>query len=505
MDVFNSLLQSVEPCTSTRAPLICFSHLRWDFVLQRPQHLMRRFSQDRQVFFFEEFIPTDHHLAYLEIHPFEGTTTKAIRPRIPHWWSEVEREKALGKLLDDLIALHGGHRPVLWFYTPMMFAFSRHVDAAAVIYDCMDELANFRFAPPRLKETEDALIARADVVFTGGASLYEAKKHRHDNIHAFPSSVDAHHFRKARDIQSEPSDQAAIPHPRLGYYGVIDERLDLDLIHEAAAARPDFSFVFLGPVVKISAADLPQAANIHYLGQKAYADLPAYLSGWQAAIMPFALNEATRFISPTKTPEYLAAGRPVVSTRIADVVRTYSDVAGLFLADGAEQFAKACDAAITLSRSGDAWKSEVDELLSRSSWNATFSSMSLLVEQAVAVRFDPPAVLKDASFSFHRRGLRRAYDYLVVGAGFSGSVMAERLASDGHSVLVCDRRPHIAGKPNPFRDRRRAGRLHAGLCRSPEGAGTTARTRGETAVSRRPEGCSGPSIGFRHLRLAVAW
>lgn len=452
MDGLNSLLQSVQACTSTRAPLICFSHLRWDFVLQRPQHLMQRFSHQRQVFFFEEFIPTDHHLAYLEIHPFEATTTKAIRPRIPHWWSEVEREKALGKLLDDLIALHGGHRPVLWFYTPIMFAFSRHVDAAAVIYDCMDELANFRFAPPRLKETEDALIARADVVFTGGASLYEAKKHRHDNIHAFPSSVDAHHFRKARDIQSEPSDQAAIPHPRLGYYGVIDERLDLDLIRETAAARPDFSFVFLGPVVKILPADLPQAANIYYLGQKAYADLPAYLSGWQAATMPFALNEATRFISPTKTPEYLAAGRPVVSTRITDVARTYSDVAGVFLADGAEQFAKACDAAITLSRSGDAWKSEVDELLSRSSWNATFSSMSFLVEQAVAARFDPPAILKDASFSFHRRGLCRAYDYLIVGAGFAGSVMAERLASDGHSVLVCDRRPHIAGNAYDHRD-----------------------------------------------------
>lgn len=452
MDVLNYKLQSTEACPSHQTPLICFSHLRWDFVLQRPQHLMQRFSRERRVFYFEEFIPTDHHLAYLEIHTFDGTGVKAIRPRVPHWWSEAEREKALGKLLDDLIMLHGGHRPILWFYTPMMFTFARHVDAAAVVYDCMDELANFRFAPPRLKEAEDALIARADVVFTGGVSLYEAKKYRHDNIHAFPSSVDAHHFRKAREVQADPADQAAIPYPRLGYYGVIDERLDLNLIREAAAARPDFSFVLLGPVVKISPADLPQAANIHYLGQKAYADLPTYLSGWQAAIMPFALNEATRFISPTKTPEYLAAGRPVVSTRVIDVVRTYGDITGVFLADGAEQFAKACDAAITLSRSGGAWKSEVDELLSRSSWNATFSSMSLLVEQSMAARFDPPAVLRDVSFSLHRRGLRRAYDYLIVGAGFAGSVMAERLASDGHSVLVCDRRPHIAGNAYDHRD-----------------------------------------------------
>ncbi len=451
MDVLNSLLQSTKPCPSLQAPIICFSHLRWDFVLQRPQHLMQRFSGHRQVFFFEEFIPTDHHLAYLEIHPFKGTSVKAIRPRIPHWWSEPEREKALGALLDELIMLHGAHCPVLWFYTPMMFTFARHVDAAAVIYDCMDELANFRFAPLRLKETEDALIARADVVFTGGVSLYEAKKHRHDNIHAFPSSVDAHHFRKAREIQLEPADQAAIPHPRLGYYGVIDERLDLDLIRETAAARPDFSFVFLGPVVKLSPADLPKAANIHYLGQKAYTDLPAYLSGWQAAIMPFALNEATRFISPTKTPEYLAAGRPVVSTRITDVARTYGDVTGVFLADGAAKFTEACGAAIALSRSGDAWKREVDKILSRSSWDTTFSSMSHLVEQAAA-QSDMSAVLKEASFSFNRRALRRAYDYLIVGAGFAGSVMAERLASDGHSVLVCDRRPHIAGNAYDHRD-----------------------------------------------------
>lgn len=450
--MLNSLLQSPESCSSHQTPIICFSHLRWDFVLQRPQHLMQRFSHSRQVFFFEESIPTDHHLAYLEIHPFAGTSVKAIRPRIPHGWSPAEQERALSELLDELIMLHGRLRPILWFYTPMMFAFARDVDAAAVIYDCMDELANFRFAPAKLKETEEALIARADVVFTGGVSLYEAKKHRHDNIHAVPSSVDAHHFRKAREVQADPADQAAIARPRLGYYGVIDERLDMDLIRETAAARADHSFVFLGPVVKISPTDLPQAANIHYLGQKAYEDLPAYLSGWQAAIMPFALNEATRFISPTKTPEYLAAGRPVVSTSIADVKRSYGGLAGVFLADGAREFARACDSALALSLSGDAWKAEVDEKLSRSSWDATFSSMSQLVEQAVMARSNPPALSKDGFFSLHRRPLRRAYDYLIVGAGFAGSVMAERLASDGRSVLVCDRRPHIAGNAYDHRD-----------------------------------------------------
>lgn len=445
MNLQRTLPQSDDIALPGSSPLICFSHLRWDFVLQRPQHLMQRFSRQRQVFFFEEFIPTDHHLAYLEIHPFEGTSVKAVRPRIPHGWSAAEREAALSRLLDDLLGLHGGRKPILWFYTPMMFGFARHVDAAAVIYDCMDELANFKLAPLEIGQAEQALMARADAVFTGGISLYEAKKDRHDNIHPFPSGVDTAHFGRARGNLPEPADQAGIPHPRLGYYGVIDERLDLDLIRSVASARPELSFVFLGPVVKISADDLPRAANIHYLGQKAYADLPAYLRGWDVALMPFALNDATRFISPTKTPEYLAAGCPVVSTHVRDVVRGYGNVGGVFLARDSADFASACNAALALSASGNPWLRAVDEILAKSSWDATFSSMSHIVGKAAAKAKTPAA----AERSFLRQPHRESppvYDYLIVGAGFAGSVLAERLAAeDGKKVLVCDRRPHIAG------------------------------------------------------------
>jgi UDP-galactopyranose mutase len=445
MDLLRSLSPSLAALPSD-SPLMCFSHLRWDFVFQRPQHLMQRFAQERQVFFFEEFIPTDHHLAYLEIHAFEGTTVKAIRPRIPHGWSEESREQSLRRLLDDLLLLHGGRRPILWFYTPLMFMFARHVDAVAVIYDCMDELANFKFAPPELKIAEQALMARADAVFTGGVSLYEAKKDRHDNIHAFPSSVDALHFHAARKILPQPPDQAAISQPRLGYYGVIDERLDLELIGTVAAARPELSFVMLGPVAKISPDDLPRARNIHYLGQKDYTELPAYLSGWDAALMPFALNEATRFISPTKTPEYLAAGRPVVSTRIVDVVRTYGSLPGVYLADDPDGFADACDAAIVQARFDNTWVDAVDHLLGQSSWDATFRNMSSIIERTVASRdANRPGPAVAYLPRAHAR-LRKPYDYLIVGAGFAGSVLAERLAADGKKkVLVCDRRPHIAG------------------------------------------------------------
>lgn len=447
MNLLNVFSRVPEAPSFGDRPLICFSHLRWDFVLQRPQHLMRRFSAERQVLFFEEFIPTDHHLAYLEIHPFEGTRVKSIRPRIPHCWTEEDREAALRSLLDDVIQLMGIRQPVLWFYTPMMFSFARHVDASAVIYDCMDELANFKFAPPRIKELESALIARADAVFTGGYSLYEAKKRYHDNIHPFPSSVDAPHFRAARSGLSEPADQATIPGPKLGFCGVIDERLDLDLIRSVAALKPNLAFVFLGPVIKISPDELPRANNIHYLGQKAYSDLPAYLSSWDAALMPFALNEATQYISPTKTPEYLAAGRPVISTRIFDVDRSYGSVPGVFIADDAKGFVEACEAALEMKSSSSAWLKDVDALLALSSWDDTFHSMKLLVEEALDRK--NRAAAPPRKFRVKKGG--SAYDYVIVGAGFAGSVLTERLAADaGKRVLICDRRSHVGGNAHDY-------------------------------------------------------
>lgn len=411
---------------------------------------MKRFSRDREVFFFEEFIPTEHHLPYLEIHVFEGTTVKAVRPRIPRGWETNQRVKALRSLLDELLKLSHAASPVLWFYTPMMYEFTGHVEASAIIYDCMDELANFKFAMPRLKENEARLIARADAVFTGGHSLYEAKRHLHQNIHSFPSSVDAAHFKTARYCCTEPPDQRSIPGPKLGYYGVIDERIDLDLIDAVARARPNMSFVFIGPVAKINPEILPRAPNIYYLGQKHYDELPAYVSGWNVALMPFALNEATKFISPTKTPEYLAAGRPVVSTAIRDVVRQYGDVDGVFLADACD-FAPACDRALALKNSGSDWLALADLALAKSSWDKTFQGMNTLLDEVVTRRFASERSPKQCHCPSKGKGTSAAYDYLIVGAGFAGSVLAERLASGRNKrVLLCDRRPHIAGNTYDF-------------------------------------------------------
>jgi UDP-galactopyranose mutase len=246
----------------------------------------------------------------------------------------------------------------------------------------MDELSHFKFAPPELCVLEDELFRRAHVVFTGGVSLYEYKRHKHTNIHPFPSSVDVAHFRTARTMTSEAPDQAPIPRPRIGYAGVIDERFDIALVHGVAEARPQWQLVLIGPVVKIDPASLPRLPNIHYLDAKSYNELPRYLAGWDVAVLPFARNDATRFISPTKTPEYLAAGRRVVSTSIRDVVRTYGQAGLVSIADEPS----ACVAAIEeclQARGSREWLERVDALLASSSWDETFFSMWQLVEGTI--------------------------------------------------------------------------------------------------------------------------
>ena len=421
------------------SPIICFSHLRWDFVTQRPQHLMKRFASDRRVFFWEEPIPCDHPRSYLEHHPFPEDGVVVLRPRVPHWWDRVQTEAALSELLDMLVATAIPIEPVLWFYTPMMLGFADHVRAETVVYDCMDELSAFSFADPLLVEREAALIDRADVMFTGGHSLYEAKRERHDAIYPFPSAVDVDHFAAARGDIVEPADQAGIAGPKLGFYGVIDERIDLALIEALAASRPDWQIIMIGPVAKIDPATLPSRANIHWLGGRHYAELPAYLSGWSVALMPFAINAATRFISPTKTPEYLAAGLPVVSTPIIDVKRHYGIAHGVAIAADAPAFVAACEAALALAPDGP-WRDEADVLLAASSWDRTVAEM----KQAIARANAPVATM--ASPAIHPAGRPPHYDALIVGAGFAGSVLAERLAAgSGKNVLVIDKRPHIAG------------------------------------------------------------
>jgi glycosyltransferase involved in cell wall biosynthesis len=373
---------------SAPATLICFSHLRWNFVFQRPQHLMSRFARDMNVIYWEE--PVDigrRETAYLKVREAENfPSVRVIVPHLPAGMPEEAREAALKRLLDAHTAsIHG---PLIaWYYTPMMLPFSRHLPTSAVVYDAMDELSKFRFAPARLLELEQELIDKADLVFTGGTSLYEAKKNRHPSVHCFPSSVDRAHFAKARSRLFDPADQEDLPRPRLGFYGVIDERFDTELLDAVAAKRPAWSFVIVGPVVKISEDELPKRPNIHYLGPKTYGELPAYLSGWDVALMPFAMNESTQFISPTKTPEYLAGGKPVVSTPIRDVVRHYGKLQGVRIAATADEFVAACEAALELAHDPEReWLAEADLMLSSTSWDTTQARMAGLVAEMLGER-----------------------------------------------------------------------------------------------------------------------
>ena len=270
------------------------------------------------------------------------------------------------RLLGELVAKLRFEEYVLWYYTPLALAFTDQLTPAATVYDCMDELSAFRGASPELCARERELLARADVVFTGGRSLYESKRQVRQDVHLFPSSVDVAHFARAREPLADPPDQAPLRRPRLGFFGVIDERFDIELLRGAAAARPDWEWIMVGPVVKIDPDTLPRAQNIHWLGSKTYAELPAYLASWDVALLLFARNESTRFISPTKTPEYLAAGKPVVSTSIRDVVQPYGKRGLVEIADDVEGLVAASERC--LAGHGDRWRADVDAFLAELSW-----------------------------------------------------------------------------------------------------------------------------------------
>ncbi|HUD94969.1 NAD(P)-binding protein, partial [Sphingobium sp.] len=365
-----------------------------------------------------------------------------ITPKLPAESDRAEDGEQLKALLDLYLAGEAGPF-IRWYYTPMMLPFSEHVMADCIVYDCMDELANFKGAPPELLPLEQRLLSQADLVFTGGYSLYEAKKDRHDHVYPFPSSVDAAHFAQARTAPPGRRAERNGARSRLGFYGVVDERMDLDLLAALADARPGWDLEIIGPVVKISEADLPCRANLHFLGGRSYDELPGCIAGWDVALMPFAINDATRFISPTKTPEYLAAGKPVVSTPIADVIRHYGAIQAVRIAERGDAFVRACDEALELAEEGGSWLPEADKVLAGMSWDKTYQQMHGLIREGISRGAHSHPIVSPTSW---KGDAPQHYDVMVVGAGFAGAVMAERLAADGgKKVLLVDRRPHIGG------------------------------------------------------------
>lgn len=368
---------SVNDTTDLPSTILCFSHLRWDFVFQRPQHILTRMAKRFAVYYIEE-PKFNEGLA----NPyFEMTTENNITVMVPHLpTSSIDNTADLANLLDKWLAGSSINSFISWYYTPMALAFTEQLKPEIVVYDCMDELSAFKFAPASLLEREVQLLGIADVVFTGGKSLYNAKKHRHANVCLFPSSIDQTHFGKAKTIREIPSDQDNIPSPILGFFGVIDERFDIDLIADVSAERPEWQFVLIGPIVKIDEETLPRNTNMHYLGGKKYDELPQYLAGWDIAMIPFALNESTRFISPTKTPEYLAAGIPVISTPITDVIDPYGNEGMVKIAATSSEFIQAAEELLNAG-TDPLWEQKVNAYLSGNSWDITVSKMTEKLEE----------------------------------------------------------------------------------------------------------------------------
>ncbi len=375
--------------------LVCFCHIRWNFVYQRPQHLMTRFSNYQRVFFVEEPVFEPDGNFFMEVNK-ESSNLWII---IPHLSKNDNAEEIIFQqkiLLSSFYDEKEIKDYVHWYYTPMALSISNHLQPALIIYDCMDELSNFKFAPVELKQKEKELFRIADIVFTGGHNLYQAKKNAHNNIFPFPSSIDKEHFLKARSILNEPEDQAGVSHPVFGFYGVIDERFDIELLRAVAYRKPEWNFIMIGPVIKIDPAVLPRLQNIHYLGPKKYEQLPSYLAGWDVAMIPFLLNDSTKYISPTKTPEYLAAGVPVISSSIVDVVNPYAINNLVHIADNATDFILAGEKELASGNKKN-WMERVDFFLNGNSWDLTWEQMMHHINSTLLHK-------KDSSIAISKEG-----------------------------------------------------------------------------------------------------
>lgn len=432
--------------------IIVFSHLRWDFVFQRPQHLLTRLARHYPIVFIEEPM-------YHEKDTFLNTYTRApnilvCQPRTPVNMPGFHDDHLphLQKLVRQMVRDYGDH--IAWLFTPMALPLLQEMHPRLVVYDCMDELAVLKNAPKQLLQRESGLLKVADIVFTGGQSLYRSKQDRHPNVHCFPSSVDASHFVPAMDRANSHPAHKDIPGPRLGFYGVIDERFDVNLIGKVADAHTQWQIVLVGPVVKIDPASLPQRSNIHYLGPQPYEALPHFLAGWDVCLLPFARNESTRFVSPAKTLEYMAAELPIVSTPVADVAEVYGDIVAI--AEDAPSFIAACEAALLASPEEHAARVEkMRAVLASSSWDSTVERMRALMDNMPRRPVeDVPPLGEPVELGSNVNRLRRHESIryaktAIIGAGPTGLSAAYHL---GHDAVLLDKNSMVGGRRRSVRN-----------------------------------------------------
>jgi glycosyltransferase involved in cell wall biosynthesis len=370
--------------------IVVHSHLKWDWVWQRPQQFLSRLSRKHRVLFVEA--PDVYDAAHVtrvdlrEVTDFPNINV--LQLKIPAKrendirWIDKERRRVVQSLLSGPL---GQSFPsiVQWFYDPMaVTALAGQLDEQLIVYDCMDELSLFRGAPPELVRRERELLAVADVVFAGGPKIWRAKRELNRNCFCYGCGVDARHFGEACDPELRvPHDMAGLSRPVFGYIGVVDERIDYELLTRLADST-EGSVVMVGPWTKVDPASFPHRDNLQWLGGRDYSDLPRYAKGFDVCVMPFAINEATRFINPTKALEYMATGRPIVSTPVEDVVSQFSDV--ITIAKDATAFANACARAAVQPDSRQIERGLA--LAQQNSWESIVARLEQHIEEALGSR-----------------------------------------------------------------------------------------------------------------------
>ena len=375
------------PLSPTLPVLIVLAHLRWADVFQRPQQLLSRLAGRWQVWYVEEPVVSPGPTHFETRHAADRLTVL-----VPHLAAARQAPDdpwpRLAPLLARQLAAQGIERPVVWLTTPLAWPAVAPLAPSCIVYDGMDDLAGCRDAPPHWHDREQALLRQAALVFAPGPSLYDHWHAAHPNVHCIPSAVDVAHFAPRApdpddaDTRAAQQLQAALPRPRLGYFGVIDERVDLRLIDTLASEHPEWQLVMVGPVVQADPQMLPSRPNIHWLGRQPHARLPGLLADWDLCLVPFVQDRSARSLSPTKVLEYMAGEKPVVSTPVQDVVMLYGHA--VEIAEPGEAFVQACER--VLAETGQARCRRAMEMLttvSRHSWDRSADSVHRLIEQAL--------------------------------------------------------------------------------------------------------------------------
>lgn len=319
-----------------RKRIVCLSSTRWSFLWQRPQQIMSRLCARHDILYVDPPFPVAEEQVRGISNDESGTlivknlqtindALQIFRPLEISRFSYPDLDSnELLKMNQELLQCQiqkalfqlGWQHPLLWLYDPRNVNLVDQLNPCGVIYDCVDSFRSFSWSHPHVSIWEEALVDRADVVLATSRALYQERLRKNRYTFLVPNAADYKHFSPWQGYE-KPADITAISRPRLGFIGAIYEWVDLELLQVIADKSPAWNLVLIGP--KQHGLQLPERSNIHWLGQRGYAELPAYVHSFDVALIPFLVNETTQHANPIKFWEYLAAGKPVVSTLLPEI------------------------------------------------------------------------------------------------------------------------------------------------------------------------------------------